>query len=90
MANPIDEDPVTLCVVGTEVEATMIADALTDRGVDARASGVMTGGFRAEAPGSVKILVHASELQKARAVLEAYRREQSDIDWDAVDVGEPE
>ena len=89
MTNSMD-DPITLCVVGTEMEATLIADALTDRGIDARPSGIMTGGFRAEAPGSVKVLVHASDYQRAKQALDEYRKEQSDIDWSKVDVGEQE
>jgi len=82
------DEPVTLCVVGTEVEATLIADALSDRGIDASAAGVLTGGFRAEAPGSVKVLVHASDLARAQRALDEYRSERTDIDWDRVDLGD--
>ena len=89
MTNTID-DPVTLCVVGTEMEATLITDALTDRDIDARVSGAITGGFRAEAPGTVKVLVRGSDLQRAAAALDDYRKAQSDIDWSKVDVGDME
>jgi len=89
MSNESD-NIVTLCVVGTEVEATMIADALSDRGIEARPSGTLTGGFRAEAPGRVGVLVHASDYARAKAALKAFEDENLEVDWSKVDIGDPD
>ena len=83
-------DVSTLVIVGNEFEATIIADALKDRDIEAQVSGGLTGGFRAEAPGRVKVLVRSEDFARAKAALEAFRNEVADIDWSKVDVGEPE
>jgi hypothetical protein len=85
-----DANIVTLAFFTTEVEATMIADELKRDGIQAEAAGILTAGFRAEAPGRVKVLVHAEDLEKARALLDEYINSRENIDWSQVDLGEPE
>lgn len=79
-----------LAVVNTEFEARLLVDALLANDIHAEPSGVVTGGFRAEAPGRVKVLVRADQLQNAIARVREYRKEMSEIDWSKVDVGDRE
>lgn len=81
---------VTLTIVNLEAHAEMIVAALRDEGVDAYAVGGLTGGFRAEAPGSVKVMVAEQDHERAGEALERIQREAADIDWSQVDVGDPE
>lgn len=85
-----DDNIVTLAFFPTEVEATMIADELNREGIQAEPAGILTAGFRAEAPGRVKVLVHQGDLQKAKALLDEYINSRDEIDWSQVDIGEPE
>jgi hypothetical protein len=73
-----------------ESRAALIVAALKDRGIDAVAEGGLTSAFRAETFGEVKVMVHARDLDRARAALDEYKRAVQDIDWDNVDVGELE
>jgi hypothetical protein len=68
MHNP-DKNPETLVSVPSDLEAAMIVSALAAHEVDATTSGEFTAGFRAEAPGEVKVLVRRSDLERARQVL---------------------
>ena len=81
------DEAVVLALVPSELEALLIVDALTERGVPAEATGALTAGFRAEAPGQVGVLVHRSDLEKAGQILEEVRQERSEIDWSTVDLG---
>lgn len=63
--------PVVLTTVETEGEAAMIVSALGERGIQARSIGGLSSGFRAEAPGGVKVLVRQADLEQAQAVLQA-------------------
>ncbi len=84
-------DPtVVLALVPNEWQATLIANALRDRGINAQVTGATTAGFRAEAPGMVRVIVSKSQLEDARAALAEHRDQVSDIDWSQVDVGDPE
>jgi hypothetical protein len=83
-------DTAVLAIVPSEMEATLIVDALHDLKITAEASGALTSTFRAEAPGGVRILVRREDLAKARAALDDFRKEQSEIDWSTVDVGDQE
>ena len=85
-----DDNIVTLAFFPTEVEATMIADELKREGIQAEPAGILTAGFRAEAPGRVKILVHESDLEQAKKLLDEYIHSRENIDWSQVDLGEPE
>ena len=54
------------------------------------ATGGYISGFKAEAPGDIKVLVRHSEAGQARQMLDQIRQEQTEIDWSEIDVGEPE
>ena len=89
--NQADSDHlVTLATFDGEIQATLLANELNNQGIRAEASGVMTAGFRAEAPGSVKVLVRAEDEARAQTVMKDYLESREAIDWDQVDVGQPE
>jgi hypothetical protein len=79
-----------LISVRTEAEAGIIVSGLEEHGIRAVMSGIHTANFRAEAPGSVDVLVAQDQLENAQEVLEQISDEQKSIDWSQVDVGEPE
>ena len=85
-----DDNILTLAFFPTEVEATMIADELKREGIQAEPAGILTAGFRAEAPGRVKVLVHQRDYEKAKSLLDEYIHSRENIDWSQVDLGEPE
>ena len=43
--------------------------ALEDAGISANAQGGLTAGFRAEAPGGVRVMVRRADVERAREVL---------------------
>ena len=61
--------PVVLTTRPTEAQAALIVAALEDRGVQAQATGGFTSGFRAEAPGDVRVLVRECDFERARKAL---------------------
>jgi hypothetical protein len=75
--------------VTNEADAAMMVAALADHGIEAVSPGGYTAGFRAEAPGDVKVVVKQAELQRAREVLAKVQAENESIDWSQVDVGKP-
>jgi hypothetical protein len=79
-----------LAAVSNEVEAAAIVGALQEKGIHAVATGGYISGFKAEAPGEVRILVRHQEAERARQMLDQIRQEQTEIDWSEIDVGEPE
>jgi len=79
-----------LTSVRTEMEAGVIVSGLEVEGIKATMSGVYTTNFRAEAPGWVEILVSEDDLPRAQAVLDQIQRDNDQIDWSQVDVGQPE
>jgi len=85
-----DDSIVTLAFFPSEIEATLVADELKREGIQAEPAGTLTGGFRAEAPGRVKVLVHENDLEQAKALLDEYINSRDEIDWSQVDLGEPE
>ncbi len=87
---PTADKLVTLAFFDREIEATMLADELQNHGIAAQAAGTLTAGFRAEAPGSVKVLVHERDLQRAEQIMKESIASRGDIDWDQIDVGEME
>lgn len=83
------ENLVVICSARHEAEAAVIVNALANAGVTSKTHGEFTAGFRAEAPGEVKILIHPSDVGAAKAVLKDIETDE-EIDWDNIDVGEPE
>ena len=60
--------PVILTTANSVGVAALIAAALEDRGVEVTTTGELTSGFRAEAPGVVRILVRQADLERAQEV----------------------
>jgi hypothetical protein len=83
-------DPVLLAVLNNELEASLLAAALEDHGIEARTEGDMTAIDHPESPRGVGVLVHRSEFAKAIGALEQIREENENIDWSKVDYGKPE
>jgi|GEM_PF-5571638 len=54
----------------SEIEAAAIVAQLREQGIKAEVSGGITGGFRAEAPGSIWVLVRRGDVERARAILD--------------------
>ena len=79
MASDPDE-LVELNRVSNEAEAAIIVNALADVGIRALATGGFTSGFKAEAPGDVKIVVRRGDLQGARTALDELRIDPADGD----------
>jgi hypothetical protein len=67
-------EPVVLTTVPSEAQAAIIVAALRERGIEAQAIGQLTSGFRAEAPGWVKVLVRQADRAAAQAVLRGTQR----------------
>jgi hypothetical protein len=82
--------PRVLMSVANELEAGDIVTALTSYDIEAMTVGGFTSGFKAEAPGLVQILVRSSDLDRAKQALAEIQQDEGKIDWDEVDVGEPE
>jgi len=86
VADPMS--PEVLVSVPDEMEAAAIVDALAEHGIRARAVGGYTSGFRAEAPGDVKVVVGRADMARAEEVLAEIRSEPVEVDWSEVDVGD--
>jgi hypothetical protein len=80
------EELKTLIAVRSEIEAAAIVGALAEEGIRAESVGVFTAGFKAEAPGSVSVIVAESDLTRAQALLVELKRLAKDMDWSKVDV----
>jgi len=59
-----------LRLVPTEVEATILVARLAEVGIEAWIEGGLAAGFRAEAPGGARVLVHRRDLERAGALLQ--------------------
>lgn len=68
-------------MVVAEFESEMLAGfargLLEEHGIESRMVGGLTAGFRAEAPGRVRLLVHAKDAERARALLAEDERERT-------------
>jgi len=62
-------EPVVVGEYPTEFEATIIKNLLVEAGIHAMVSGGTIGGFRAEAPGMVQVLVAAGSESRARELI---------------------
>jgi hypothetical protein len=66
-------DPLELLTTKpNEMEAALVVNALEMEGIKAIATGEHTSMFKAEAPGRVAVHVKASDLERARAVLNQF------------------
>ncbi|MBC8116449.1 MAG: DUF2007 domain-containing protein [Candidatus Saccharimonas sp.] len=73
-----------------EIEASVIANVLEEEGITAALTDVNTASFLIGAPGMVSVMIRREDADRARQILDEMRRTESDIDWENVDVGEPE
>ncbi len=69
MPQSSENDPVVLVSLPSEPQAAILVAALEGEGICAEMWGVLTSGFRADAPGDVKVLVMPQDLERAREVL---------------------
>jgi|GEM_PF-2353909 len=69
-------DPVVLTTRPNETLASLLISALREEGIECQMAGMYTSGMRAEAPGQIQILVHSGDLERAKAVLEAFEGEE--------------
>ncbi len=64
-SNEQSDEPVVVTTAASEPLASIMVAQLRAEGIQAEMSGEYTSGFRAEAPGRVQILVHASDEARA-------------------------
>lgn len=69
MSTPDPNEPVIVGEFESELEAGFVKTRLEDAGVPAWLTGQLTAGFRAEAPGRVRVLVRSSDVERAREAL---------------------
>ena len=62
-------DPAKLMEAESEAQAELIVAALADEGIEAQAEGGLIARFRVGPPARVNILVHRSDLSRARDIL---------------------
>ena len=65
----VDDSLATVATVSSELEAQLLVNLLNDAGIAARATGVWTSQFRAEAPGAIRVVVNSESLAAARSVV---------------------
>ncbi len=85
----------TLLVATSEFAANAVVVVLEDAGIEARAFGTVQGGLgfplgHHTFGWGTPVQVRASDLERARHALDQARRDSIDIDWDSVELGEPE
>ncbi len=91
-ADSLDLDQAKLVTVArrhSEVAATVLVTVLANEGIRAVATGGYTAGFRAEAPGEVRVLTFESDAERARAIIEEIEADmKSSLDSESFQ-GEP-
>lgn len=68
------KEPVVLTTVPSEIEATLIADALRERGVQVEIEGEFTSGFRTEVPGDLILMVRQEQLEQANKLMTTLKK----------------
>lgn len=63
------DTPVAVFYAASEWQAQLVAARLDASGIAAQVAGGITGGYRAEAPGSVQVMVRAEDLARAEEIL---------------------
>lgn len=84
------ESPRAVRTVPSELEAAAIVAALANQGIEALTTGGYTSGFRAEAPGWVKVVVKSRDLEQADRILVQLEANPEKVDWSKFDVGTPD
>lgn len=72
MSNQDHPEPVTVGQYPTEIQATFAANMLREAGIRCEVVGGASSGFKAEAPGYVRLMVSTNDETKARALLEEF------------------
>lgn len=67
------QPPVVIAEFPHEFAATLARNALVDAGIPCQLTGIHTAGFRAEAPGFVRLLVPANRRAEAQAIIDDFR-----------------
>lgn len=63
------DEPVVVGTYQSEFEASIVKNMLVEAGIPAEVSGGTIGGFRAEAPGLVEVIVAADNAARAWALV---------------------
>jgi hypothetical protein len=86
------ESPQVVAGLLTEQEAAEIVDRLGEAGIRAHLWGTNLATAYGEgfSRNVCQVAVRQADVECAVALLAEFKRESSDIDWDAIDVGEPE
>lgn len=79
-----------LASVPTAAEASIIVAALSQAGIEAMSTGVMTTNRQLASGEWVQVMVTEPDLPVAKNTLAKLREENEEIDWSKVDVGEPD
>ena len=74
-----NQELVTVAERPDGMSASIIVSVLQDAGIRATSNGEFTAGFRAEAPGMVRILVFESDAERARQVISEIKREPPEV-----------
>ena len=83
--DPHELDDATLVTVAqrsNEMAASILVAALTDAGIRAVATGGFTAGFRAEAPGVVRVQTLERDADRARKIIDELKLERSGREGD--------
>ncbi len=87
------DELVELTTAPTEAQAAIVQAVLRDGGVESwtrKASGFDYLGLGTLSGAITTVTVRSTDLERARAALEANRQDSVDIDWSEVDVGDGE
>jgi hypothetical protein len=84
-----ENSPCTLLYVANDAEAADIITALAAYGIQATAVGGFISGL-AIRHSDVQVMVRNSDFDEAKLALAEIQSNKDPVDWDSVDVGEPE
>lgn len=76
------QPPIVIGEFPHEFTATLAKQALEAAGIPCQMTGIHTAGFRAEAPGFVRLLVPANREAEARAIIDDFHAGPDEQDWD--------
>jgi hypothetical protein len=83
-------NPELLIAVPTPGEAGLLVDALQQHGIRAWFNAEPSVFYKVLPPFEVAVFVPREQIEQAHAALADIRREEADVDWSQVDVGEPD
>ena len=72
-----DSKLVTVAERSTEVAASILVSVLQDEGIKAVAIGGFTAGFRAEAPGIVRVQTFEADAERAKQIIAELKEQQT-------------